>query len=222
MDDRIADLRTDFGDTLPAEVDTALDGVRQLAALRTAAVAGQTGPDQIMAGYGPVNTALINSLQLRLNVDTRTSTGRQVLALDGLLRTGESLSAGATLIVLVAARPNAQTVTAYVANFAALSDESARLQALVTPEQLDLLSPGGSRGRQPHRPGLHQPERAGPGHGDRLAGRGDPLPHRRLDDHPGPVRGEEAGLRRHRRGARRPAGGARRGVLGDPPDRLES
>ncbi|WP_432901016.1 nitrate- and nitrite sensing domain-containing protein [Micromonospora matsumotoense] len=140
VDDRIADLHADFGDTLPAEVDTALDGVRQLAALRTAAVAGQTGPDQIMAGYGPVNTALINSLQLRLHADTRTPTGRQVLALDGLLRTGESLSAGATLIVLVAARPNAQTVTAYVANFAVLQDESARLQALVTPEQLDLLT----------------------------------------------------------------------------------
>ncbi|MBO4162195.1 sensor histidine kinase [Micromonospora antibiotica] len=140
VDDRIADLRAEFGDALPAEVDTALDGVRQLAALRTAAVAGQTGPDQLMAGYGPVNTALINSLQLRLNADTRTPTGRQVLALDGLLRTGESLSAGATLIVLVAARPSAQTVTAYVANFAVLSDESARLQALVTPEQLDLLT----------------------------------------------------------------------------------
>ncbi|WP_422754387.1 nitrate- and nitrite sensing domain-containing protein [Micromonospora sp. WMMD708] len=140
VDDRIADLRTDLGDDLPGEVDTALDGVRQLAALRTAAVAGQTGPDQLMAGYGPVNTALIDSLRLRLNADTRTPAGRQVLALDGLLRTGESLSAGATLIVLVAARPNAQTVTAYVANFAVLSDESARLQALVTPEQLDLLT----------------------------------------------------------------------------------
>ncbi|MFJ8688511.1 nitrate- and nitrite sensing domain-containing protein [Micromonospora wenchangensis] len=140
VDDRVADLRTDLGDDLPAEVDTALDGVRQLAALRTAAVAGQTGPDQLMAGYGPVNTALIDSLRLRLNADTRTPAGRQVLALDGLLRTGESLSAGATLIVLVAARPNAQTLTAYVANFAVLEDESARLQALVTPEQLDLLT----------------------------------------------------------------------------------
>ncbi|MFY1625304.1 nitrate- and nitrite sensing domain-containing protein [Micromonospora sp. WMMD735] len=140
VDDRVADLRSDLGDDLPGEVDTALDGVRQLAALRTAAVAGQTGPDQLMAGYGPVNTALIDSLRLRLNADTRTPAGRQVLALDGLLRTGESLSAGATLIVLVAARPNAQTVTAYVANFAVLADESARLQALVTPEQLDLLT----------------------------------------------------------------------------------
>ncbi|MFY1680152.1 nitrate- and nitrite sensing domain-containing protein [Micromonospora sp. WMMD730] len=140
VDDRVADLRSDLGDDLPGEVDTALDGVRQLAALRTAAVAGQTGPDQLMAGYGPVNTALIDSLRLRLNADTRTPAGRQVLALDGLLRTGESLSAGATLIVLVAARPNAQTVTAYVANFAVLEDESARLQALVTPEQLDLLT----------------------------------------------------------------------------------
>ncbi|WFE95050.1 nitrate- and nitrite sensing domain-containing protein [Micromonospora sp. WMMD987] len=140
VDDRVADLRADAGDDLPAEVDTALDGVRQLAALRTAAVAGQTGPDQVMAGYGPVNTTLIDSLRLRLNADTRTPAGRQVLALDGLLRTGESLSTGATLIVLVAARPNAQTVTAYVANFAVLSEESARLQALVTPEQLDLLT----------------------------------------------------------------------------------
>ncbi|MFI9641643.1 nitrate- and nitrite sensing domain-containing protein [Micromonospora sp. NPDC051925] len=140
VDDRIADLRADLGDTLPAEVDTALDGVRQLAALRTAAVAGQTGPDQLMNGYGPVHTALIDSLRLRLNADTRTPAGRQVLALDGLLRTGERLSAGATLIVLVAAKPNNQTITAYVANFAILEEDSARLQALVTPEQLELLA----------------------------------------------------------------------------------
>ncbi|MFJ6195972.1 ATP-binding protein [Micromonospora sp. NPDC092111] len=140
VDDQIADLRADLGDDLPAEIGAALDGVRQLAVLRTATLAGQTGPEQIIGGYGPVHTALIDSLRLRLDVDTRTPAGRQVLALDGLLRTGESLSAGATMIVLVAARPNVQTVTAYVANFAVLRAESDRLRGLLTPEQLDLMT----------------------------------------------------------------------------------
>ncbi|KXK62258.1 histidine kinase [Micromonospora rosaria] len=139
VDDRIADLRVDLGTDLPAQVDTALDGIRTLAELRTAVLAGQAAPEQILGGYGPVHTALIDALRLRFDVDTRTSAGRQVLALDGMLRTGEGMSAGATLIVLVAAQPTEQLATAYVANMATLNTESVRFSSLITPEQLALV-----------------------------------------------------------------------------------
>ncbi|RIV37257.1 sensor histidine kinase [Micromonospora radicis] len=139
VDDRIVDLRIEFGDELPAEVSTALDGVRQLAEVRTATLAGRADPQQVIGGYGPVHLALIDSLRLPYDVDTRTPAGRQVLALDRILRKSEGLSSGAALIVLLAANPNPQVATAFVANMATLQAESNQVLGLITPEQLALL-----------------------------------------------------------------------------------
>ncbi|MEV6812890.1 nitrate- and nitrite sensing domain-containing protein [Micromonospora sp. NPDC051296] len=140
VDDRIVDLRGELGDELPAEVDSALGGVRQLAEVRAAALAGQADPQQIIGGYGPVHLALINSLRLPYAVDTRTPAGRQVLALDHILRKSEGLSTGGAMIVLVAADPSPQIATAYVANMATLRSENERVLGLLTPEQLDLIT----------------------------------------------------------------------------------
>ncbi|MFI7021302.1 nitrate- and nitrite sensing domain-containing protein [Micromonospora sp. NPDC049900] len=139
VDDLIVDLRTELGDELPGEVSTALDGVRQLAPVRTATLAGQAGPDQVIGAYGPVNLNLIDSLRLPYDVDTRTSAGRQVLALDGILRKSEGLGSGAALLVLVAAKPSPQLATVFVANMATLQSETNQLLGLITPEQLALM-----------------------------------------------------------------------------------
>lgn len=103
VDDRVADLRATLGDLLLPQVTEALSGVRGLTGLRAAVLAGTATPDQIMAAYGPVSTRLIDSLRLPFGVDTDTAAGRQVLALDGLLRVDEAMGACATLIVLVKA-----------------------------------------------------------------------------------------------------------------------
>ncbi|WP_341717864.1 nitrate- and nitrite sensing domain-containing protein [Micromonospora sp. FIMYZ51] len=139
VDDRIVDLRTEFGADLPAEVNKALDEVKQLSGLRTAALAGRVDPERVIGTYGPVHLALINSLRLPYDVDTRTSTGRQVLALDRILRKSEGLSTGAALLVLLAAEPNQQLASAFVANMATLLSESDQVLGLITPEQLALL-----------------------------------------------------------------------------------
>ncbi|MFI7577576.1 nitrate- and nitrite sensing domain-containing protein [Micromonospora sp. NPDC049497] len=138
VDDRVADLRATRGDTLPARVLAALDGVRKLTDLRASVLAGTATPDQIMATYGPVNMALIESLRLPFTVDTNTSAGRQVLALDGLLRADEGLGACATLIVLVKATQAPTAVTAYVACMSALQVDNLRFRSLITPEQYKL------------------------------------------------------------------------------------
>jgi signal transduction histidine kinase len=135
VDDRVADLRAG---PLPGDVATALDGVRRLADLRTAVLARKATPTQIMEGFGPVDMALIEALRLPFQVDTNTPAGRQVLALDGLLRADEGLGACATLIVLVKATGDPKVAAAYIACMSALQVDNQRFRTLITPEQYKL------------------------------------------------------------------------------------
>ncbi|WP_189198296.1 sensor histidine kinase, partial [Micromonospora fulviviridis] len=135
VDDRVADLRAE---SLPAPVRAALDGVRALADLRTAVLAGEATPDEIMTAFGAVDMALIEALRLPFEVDTGTSAGRQVLALDALLRADEGLGACATLIVLVKATGDPKVAGSYIACMAALQVDNQRFRKLITPEQYRL------------------------------------------------------------------------------------
>ncbi|SCL67385.1 nitrate- and nitrite sensing domain-containing protein [Micromonospora chersina] len=135
VDDRVADLRAE---SLPAPVRSALDGVRTLADLRTAVLAGKATPDEIMTAFRAVDMALIEALRLPFEVDTGTSAGRQVLALDALLRADEGLGACATLIVLVKATGDPKVAGSYIACMAALQVDNQRFRKLITPEQYRL------------------------------------------------------------------------------------
>ncbi|MFC4016855.1 nitrate- and nitrite sensing domain-containing protein [Micromonospora sp. GCM10011542] len=138
VDDGVADLRAGGSDALTQRVDKALDGVRSLIDLRTAVLARAASPTQVMDGFGTVDRALIESLRLAFSVDTDTQPGRQVLALDALLRADEGLGACATLIVLVKATGSAEASAGYVACIAALQVDNLRFRSLITPEQLRL------------------------------------------------------------------------------------
>ncbi|MEV0152714.1 nitrate- and nitrite sensing domain-containing protein [Micromonospora sp. NPDC050686] len=135
VNDRVADLRAE---SLPAPVREALDGVRRLADVRTAVLAGRATPEQILTIFAAVDTALIDALRLPFQVDTDTSAGRQVLALDALLRTDEGLSSCATQIVLVKATGDPRVSSSYIACMAALDVDNERFRKLITPEQLTL------------------------------------------------------------------------------------
>ncbi|MFV2113373.1 nitrate- and nitrite sensing domain-containing protein [Micromonospora sp. LOL_025] len=140
VDDRVADLRAAPAGLLPPEVTEALHGVRGLTDLRAAVLAGTATPDQIMAAYGPVSTGLIDALRLPFGVDTGTAAGRQVLALDGLLRVDEAMGACATLIVLVKATGSPRASASYVACMAGLRADNQGFRSLITPEQLKLVT----------------------------------------------------------------------------------
>ncbi|WP_052744711.1 nitrate- and nitrite sensing domain-containing protein, partial [Micromonospora sp. HK10] len=133
VDDRVADLRAE---PLPAAVRDSLDGVRRLADVRTATLAGRSTPQQILTVFGQVDTALIDALRLPFQVDTDTAAGRQVLALDALLRVDEALSSCTTLIVLVKATGDPQVAQSFVACMAGLNVDNRRFRKLITPEQL--------------------------------------------------------------------------------------
>ncbi|MEH0932021.1 sensor histidine kinase [Micromonospora sp. CPCC 205558] len=136
VDDRVADLRAARSDALTDEVDRALDGVSSLIDLRTAVLTRAANPGQVMDAFGPVNKGIIESLRLPFSVDTNTLPGRQVLALDGLLRADEGLGACATLSLLVKAIGTPDTTAGYVACIAALQVDNSRFRSLITPEQL--------------------------------------------------------------------------------------
>ncbi|MGC4762629.1 nitrate- and nitrite sensing domain-containing protein [Micromonospora sp. DT46] len=140
VDDRVADLRATSAGPLPPEVTEALHGVRGLTDVRVAVLAGTATPDQIMAAYGPVSTGLIDALRLPFGVDTDTAAGRQVLALDGLLRVDEAMGACATLIVLVKATGSPRVSASYVACMAGLRADNQGFRSLITPEQLKLVT----------------------------------------------------------------------------------
>ncbi|WP_327029780.1 nitrate- and nitrite sensing domain-containing protein [Micromonospora sp. NBC_01740] len=140
VDDRVADLRATSAGPLPPEVTEALHGVRGLTDVRAAVLAGTATPDQIMAAYGPVSTGLIDALRLPFGVDTDTAAGRQVLALDGLLRVDEAMGACATLIVLVKATGSPRVSASYVACMAGLRADNQGFRSLITPEQLKLVT----------------------------------------------------------------------------------
>ncbi|MEV7262313.1 nitrate- and nitrite sensing domain-containing protein [Micromonospora aurantiaca] len=133
VDDRVADLRAE---TLPTAVRKSLDGVRRLEDVRNATLGGRATPQQILTVFGEVDTALIDALRLPFQVDTDTAAGRQVLALDALLRVDEALSSCTTQIVLVKATGDPQVARSFVACMAGLNVDNRRFRKLITPEQL--------------------------------------------------------------------------------------
>ncbi|MFB9239825.1 nitrate- and nitrite sensing domain-containing protein [Plantactinospora siamensis] len=143
VSDRVADLTAEFDGRLTVRVRSALDNVGRLTDLRSAVLTRQASTDQVMAGFAPVDNGLIDALRLQYDVDTRTTAGRQILALDALLRTDEGVSATATLIVLVVAAKGNPAATerasaAFIASLAALQVTNNRFLSLATPEQFQL------------------------------------------------------------------------------------
>ncbi|ASW56962.1 nitrate- and nitrite sensing domain-containing protein [Plantactinospora sp. KBS50] len=141
--DGVADLAFEFDGQLTERVRTALDDTRKLADLRTAVLSRQADTDRVMTAFSTVDNALISALRLQFDVDTSTAAGRQVLALDALLRADEGISTSASLIVLLgASRGNVaatqQISAAYVGTLAALKVDNQRFRALATPEQYRL------------------------------------------------------------------------------------
>jgi signal transduction histidine kinase len=138
--DRVADLREDLGGKLPKPVEAAVEDLQTLAGQRRAVLARQARPDQVMATFGQLHLALIDSLDLAASVDTATPAGRQTLALDAVLRIDEGTSTLGAMLILTVANPTPETNLRFAA--ATLNSEAiiARFTALATPEQIGLYA----------------------------------------------------------------------------------
>ncbi|MFC6015336.1 nitrate- and nitrite sensing domain-containing protein [Plantactinospora solaniradicis] len=136
--DRLADLRAELGDETTPEIETALGTVQRLTDLRLGVLARRISPDEVINGFGHTHTTLIESLRLTRTADANTPEGRQMIALDAVLRTDEGISAAGTLIVLVVGTESPSAGTAYVANMSRLQANLARFRGFATPAQNEL------------------------------------------------------------------------------------
>ncbi|MBE1486645.1 sensor histidine kinase [Plantactinospora soyae] len=136
--DRLADLRAELGEDVTPEIETALGTVQRLTDVRLGVLARRISPDEVVNGFAYSHTSLIESLRLVRSADANTPEGRQMIALDAVLRTDEGISAAGTLIVLVVGTKSPSAGTAYVANMSRLQSNLARFRGFATPAQNEL------------------------------------------------------------------------------------
>ncbi|MCW6005437.1 nitrate- and nitrite sensing domain-containing protein [Micromonospora sp. CPCC 205371] len=136
--DRIADVLADHADheDLDGTLSSAIDFVGDLDPVRASVLAGTARPTEVVTGFSKVTTRLINALRLIDSVDVETAEGRQVVALDAVLRMNDLISAGATyMIIMVGERGNPGALMAYTATLAALQATVSRFEGYATPDQ---------------------------------------------------------------------------------------
>ncbi|MGC4744313.1 nitrate- and nitrite sensing domain-containing protein [Micromonospora sp. DT201] len=138
VDDKVEDLRANVDVDHSGPIVAALDGVRKITDTRTAILAHQTSADATLTSFTSVIEPLIEAPQLLSDADTATAAGRQLVALDALLRTDEQISAAGTLLLLTAAAPSQSVSTRYIATLASLQVELDRFHAFATSEQTAL------------------------------------------------------------------------------------
>ena len=111
--DRIRDIRLDLGSDLPPEVNAQIGAVDKLKALRQQVRSRAVTPEQVLDQFAPVLDNMIESLRLSQRADATTDTGRQLIALDSLLRLDESNTESTALLAMMAAGDAAQHADRY-------------------------------------------------------------------------------------------------------------
>ena len=124
-----------LGSDLPPAVAAAVDKVNGLDALRTAALTGSASVANIFAGYGATITGLIDSTRLLDAVDGDTAQGRQVIALDAIMRANEGF---ATLLAAMAIVSTPVELIPFAPSVAVILPAAVRFTTYATPDQLAL------------------------------------------------------------------------------------
>ena len=122
-------------------VRSALDHVQDLAAVRAAIENDdETVLGTLISLYAAVDTRLIDSLRLDLDIDTETAAGRQVVGLDAVLRADECISAGASWLIVLITTKQPDVLLAYEANLAIIQVHIDRFTKFSTPAQVALYN----------------------------------------------------------------------------------
>jgi signal transduction histidine kinase len=131
-----ADVRANLGAHPDTGVVKALDGLRTLGDVR----AGRVTPDKLVTTYGGVIKALIDALRLEDGVDVKTAEGRQVVALDAVLRTDEDISIAAADLLMAVIAHDARALVPFVTDVAVLQAQSNRVTMFATQAQINLYN----------------------------------------------------------------------------------
>lgn len=136
--DRIRDIRLDLGPALPAPVTAGIDQARKLDPLRQRVRARSATPKQVLDAFEPVIDNMIGSLRLSRHADGSTAAGRQLNALDALLRMDESRTESTALLASMAAGDVKQQYIRYREEATEYDTNLDRFTGNATPPQVKL------------------------------------------------------------------------------------
>ncbi|GLY93835.1 histidine kinase [Actinoplanes sp. NBRC 103695] len=136
--DRALDVRQDLGDDLPPEVVAALDGAARLTSTRSQVLLKRIAPEELLDKFAPVLAGIIESLRLVQNADAGTDAGRQLIALDALLRMDESNTESTALLAVMAGGDVVRQSVRYREERAEFDTYLTRFTNFATPAQRGL------------------------------------------------------------------------------------
>ncbi len=135
--DRVADLEARLGGGLPDRVRAAVDAQGALSPVRQGVSSRTQTPAQVVNAFSATIDSIIRSLSLATDADTSTATGRQVLALDALLRIDAVHAAGAADLLAAATQSNEAAIVDYAADQRSATVLEAEFATYASPAQLD-------------------------------------------------------------------------------------
>ncbi len=182
--DRVLQLRADLGRRVTEPLSLALTGVGELSRLRPGILDRTVAPEQVYDAFGAAIGDVVNALALPAQQQSDVAGGRQLGALDGLLRADEASSSIGAAFVLTALDAAGPARVAEATTLRRLHAE--RFRSLAAP------GPGGAVPHRRPQPGRSARRRGAAGRSD---GRG-----RQLGD---PRRGGRTGVAGGARAARR-------------------
>jgi signal transduction histidine kinase len=136
--DRVRDVQRELGDELPDELRTEIGRITGLDDLRQRVRAKTARPDEAIAGFDEVLDGTIDSLALTGRADAATATGRQLIALDALLRIDESSNDSNMLLAMMAAGDVEEYAVEYREDSARFQTHVDRFTSFATPGQREL------------------------------------------------------------------------------------
>ena len=136
--DRALDVRQDLGDDLPPEVAAAIDDAARLTSTRSQVLLKRIAPEELLDKFAPVLARIIESLRLVQNADAGTDAGRQLIALDALLRMDESNTESTALLAVMAGGDVVRQSVRYREERAEFDTYLTRFTNFATPAQRGL------------------------------------------------------------------------------------
>ncbi|HEX8628728.1 MAG TPA: nitrate- and nitrite sensing domain-containing protein, partial [Catenuloplanes sp.] len=121
---------------LPVSMLGPLSSARALDTTRAAVLDRKLRADQVINEFATVITPIIDAIGLRRQADLTTSTGRQVLALDSVLRADEGISQTMSLLAVAVASDNPSQIITVSQKYTVLQAEADRFRNFGTPEQV--------------------------------------------------------------------------------------
>jgi signal transduction histidine kinase len=136
--DRVRDVQRELGDELPDGLRTEIGRIAGLEDLRQRIRAKTARPDEAVAGFDEVLDGTIDSLGLADRADAGTAIGRQLIALDALLRIDESSNDSNLLLAMMAAGDVEEYAVEYREDSARFQTYVDRFAFFATPGQREL------------------------------------------------------------------------------------